>query len=73
MVKNCKKEELSNENKGRILGLHESGLSQRAIALKIPCGKSTVYDVLKKYRQTGSIKNRKRSGHPQATTTSQDK
>lgn len=73
MVKNCKKEELSNENKGRILGLREAGWSYRAIALKIPCGKSTVCDVLKKYRQTGSIKNLKRSGRPRVTTTSQDK
>jgi transposase len=68
-----KKKELSQEDRGRILAYHDSGLSERQIAQKIPCSKGTVGYVLKKKATFGTTENRPRSGRPRATTSAQDK
>lgn len=59
-----KRSELSTAVKNIIIEMLKSGFTRRKIgvALKIP--KSTVIDVCKKYLDTGSVENKKRSGRP---------
>lgn len=73
MGKKVKKKELTEEQRGTIIGLHKAGWSYGRIAAFIPCGKSTVKDTVKKKEKTGSVKNLPRSGRPRVTTPSQDK
>lgn len=73
MGKKVKTKELSEEQRGIIVGLEVAGWSYSRIAAHMGCGKSAVSKLLKKYRETGSVKNLKRSGRPRATTPSQDK
>ena len=72
MVKNKKKRELNDLEKGMILAYHDMGLSERQITEKVGCGKTTVHDLLVKKEETGSTDNRP-SGRPRATTSAQDK
>ncbi len=39
-------------------------MSQREIAVKVDCAHSTVHDTLIKYRETGDIEDRERTGRP---------
>jgi DNA invertase Pin-like site-specific DNA recombinase len=57
---------LSPSKRGDIIGLVESGLSQRAIAARLGIGKGTVYDAIKRQRLHGTQKTRPRSGRPKS-------
>ena len=48
MGKKVKRRELTEEERGMILGLNKAGWSLRRIATEMKCGKSTVEDLLKK-------------------------
>lgn len=56
--------------RGRIVELHELGLSSRQIAKKYHCSHSTVLDILRRYNQTGSCRNRPKPGRPRALSPS---
>lgn len=59
-----KRRELGVDQKELILGLIREGFSQRSIAKYIGKSNSTVSRVIKKYRESGSLENKKRSGRP---------
>jgi len=46
----------------------KQGESQRKVVLKLNMGVSTVNQIVKRYRLTGSIDNRHRSERPEKTT-----
>ena len=48
----------------KVFVLHEEGYSQRQISSKIGYSKTAVTEIIKKFRETGSLEDRKKSGSP---------
>jgi len=44
---------ISTENRGRAIGLLQTGISQREVAQSLHCHQSSVARLLKKYTKTG--------------------
>ena len=63
----------SKDIKLRIIELLTQGISQRRVAEIIGCSQSTISDLRRKYKETGSVTNRKRCGRPRATTRRNDR
>ncbi len=63
-----KKSELTPYQKAQIVTLRQEGLSFREIESRLKVGRSTASDLWKKFQQTGSLINRKRSGRPSMLT-----
>lgn len=59
--------------KWRIIGMRDAGMKQVDIARALTVSQSVVSRLLKKHRETGSVKDRKRSGRPKATTQREDR
>jgi transposase len=49
-----KTKELSTFERGRVIGLHEAGDSERTISSKTGYGKTTIHNIILKYRKTGA-------------------
>jgi len=60
--------EVSQFMRGRVIGMHESGKSERAIAQIMDLTKSTVHNIITRFHQTGSCDVQKRTGRPSAMT-----
>jgi transposase len=67
-----KKSEISQCERHLIIFLYKEGLTQRSIAAKVQKGQSTVGYIIKKFKETGCISNRKRSGRPRKTSKRDD-
>lgn len=65
MVKN---RELSDFERGKVIALYEDGCSERAISQKTGFGKTTVHNIITKYKKTGAITVASRSGRPKILT-----
>lgn len=65
--------ELSAEIRALIIAYHKSGTSNRQIAKKMKIPHATVDYNIKKYRESGSFLNKRRSGRPRATTSADDR
>jgi transposase len=63
-----KKKELTDFERGEIIGLHKGGFSQRKITEILNIPKSTVGDVIKKYNDQGLTTTASRSGRPKILT-----
>lgn len=63
---------LNNDNRNRILGLLDAGMSQVDVARRFHVARSTVVRLLRRYRQTGSVSDRRRTGSPRVTSRRQD-
>jgi transposase len=62
------------ENKRyKIIHLKEEGYSMRQIAAKVPCSLSTVVRTLKRFSETNSIADRRRSGRLRKTSLREDR
>lgn len=59
-----KNNELTAEQRGAIFYLRKNGNSYNQIAETVGCGKTTVYDTLKRHAETGSIDSKPRPGRP---------
>ena len=59
---------ISLENRAKMVVLAEEGYSQTAISLKVGCCRGSVYLILKKFRETGGVKDRKIPGRPRKKT-----
>ncbi|CAK9818393.1 Transposable element Tc1 transposase [Anthophora quadrimaculata] len=66
-----KKSELSLCVRNEIISLHKRGESYRKIGNSLNLSFSTVRNVIKKFKDTGSVENKTRSGRPQALTIRQ--
>ena len=53
--------------------LHEEGYSQRQISSKTGYSKTAVTEIIKKFRETGSLEDRKKSGRPPKLTKDDNK
>ena len=70
---NCKKmPRLNLEERYRILGLLETGISQTAVARRFNVSRSTVVRLVHRFRATGSAADHPRSGAPRVTSQRQD-
>jgi len=59
-----KTKELTNSERGRVIGLYEAGYTERAISEKTGYGKTTIHNIITKYRNTGILTVAPRSGRP---------
>ncbi|CAK9818897.1 hypothetical protein ANTQUA_LOCUS9960 [Anthophora quadrimaculata] len=67
------RKELSTEIHVLIIAYHTTGISNRQIAKKMKLNHATVDYNVKKYRQSGSFLNKKRSARPRVTTSVDDR
>ncbi|CAK9824990.1 Transposable element Tc1 transposase [Anthophora retusa] len=67
------KKELSIETRALIVSHHSIGKSNREIAKLLKLNRRTVDYNVKKYEDTGSLSNKKRSGRPKITTPAEDR
>ena len=63
-----KTKELTDFERGKIISFYEAGDSERAISNKTGYGKTTVHNVITKYREKGAISVASRSGRPKKVT-----
>jgi transposase len=71
----CKQEKmgkLSLENRGRLTGLVDGGMSLRAAARVVGCDHKTVSKWVTRRQQNGNLKDLPRSGRPRVTSAAQD-
>ena len=59
-----KKKELTDFERGRIIGFHESGDSERTIVKKTGYGKTTIHNIIIKFHEFGIISVASRSRRP---------
>ena len=60
----AQRHELSEFDRGRIVGAHDAGMSERAIGEMYGFPKSTVHDIIKAFDEEGLTHARPRSGRP---------
>jgi transposase len=53
--KMVKTKELTDFERGKVIGFYEAGDSERAISRKTGYGKTTIHNIIAKYRETGAI------------------
>lgn len=68
-----KTKELSIETRCMIITQHKMGLSNRKIAKNLKLSYTTVGAIVRKFRDTGTIKNKKLIGRPRKTSTAEDR
>ena len=61
------------ETRTRALVLVEEGYSYRAVGTRLGISHKTVFRIVHKHRQTGSVGDKPRSGRPKSTTPRQDR
>ena len=64
---------MSQIKRGQAVVLHQTGHSQRQIAVLLGCSRGGVANALNRFRETGSHKDRPRPGTPRVTTGRQDR
>lgn len=64
---------LSTDERQRVIGMVQAGMSLRAIARMTNCHHSTIVRLNERYRTTGSARDNLRSGQPRVTTAVQDR
>ena len=64
---------LSTEDRGRAIGYLESGRTVRTVAELFHVSTAIISKLYRRYRQTGSVKDRPRSGRPKVTTLVEDR
>ena len=57
----------------KVIVLHEEGCSQRQISSKTGYSKTAITEIIKKFRETGSLEDRKKSGRPPKLTKDDNK
>ena len=71
--KRSKKPRISIEDRGRILAFQEMGLTYRTIAIRVGGSVGSVHYVLKKKKETGTVKDKPITGRKRATTQRPDR
>jgi len=64
---------LSMEHRARVVVLHEEGNSCNKVAQKMKVARSTVQAIVKKHRETGTVKDREGRGRKKRTTDREDR
>ena len=63
---------LSNENRNRILGLLDAGVSQNEVSRRFNVARSTIVRLIQRVRQTGTVADRPRPGNRRVMSRRQD-
>ena len=63
---------LSNDERNFCLGLIQGGLSIREAARRMHCHPSTISRLVRRFRQTGNVRDGQRNGRPRVTTPAED-
>ena len=63
---------MSNLDRARAIGLSEAGWTKRAIARRFGVTHVTILNLLRKFEETGDVKDRPKSGRPKTTTPIED-
>ena len=63
-----KKAELTDFERGKVIGFHEAGDSERTISKKTGYGKTTIHNIIVKYHETGTVTIASRSDQPKKLT-----
>ena len=63
---------MSNLDRARAVGLSEAGWTTRAIARRFGVSHVTIVKLLRKFQETGDVKDRPKSGRPKTTTAIED-
>lgn len=63
---------LNNQDRGRILGMLESGISQSRVTRRVNVARSTIVRLVRRVNETGSVSDRPRPGAPRVTSMRQD-
>ena len=69
----AKRREIPLEVRNQIVKLHGDGLSLKRISDKVSVPKPTVYSIVRKWKNTGKIKNLPGRGPKSKTTSRQDR
>lgn len=64
-----KTRELTEVERGQIVVLEKQGLSVSAIARQVKCARSTVRMTIKRYKESGSLTNKPKTGRKRKTTS----
>lgn len=64
---------ISNEDRLRVVLKAEQGISHRQIAREMNINRKSVDRIVKKHQETGSVKDRERSGRPKLSTIRDDR
>lgn len=64
---------LTTEQRARAVGMLEAGVNQREVARRMGCSQVTICKLRARFDETGSVKDRPRSGRPAVTTPNQDR
>src|SRR5215467_3103069 len=67
------KKHKSDIEKGKIEAYLDVGMSQVATAKTVDCHRNTVGNLARKLRETGEMKNRRKSGRPHITSEREDR
>jgi len=62
------RKELSTDTKEAIISLYNSGIKQSEISRRLSIPKTTISDILKRFKQRGSVENKSRNGTPRKLT-----
>ena len=69
IIMSKKRAEMTDYQKNIILGMFKSCMKPGKIAKELSIDRSTTYKFLKRYSESGTIKNKKRNGRPPRWTT----
>ena len=64
---------LSVQERMRVVVLNEEGYSMNSIAKRLKMGRRTVQEIVKKYAETGEVKDRLGRGRKKKTSTREDR
>ena len=64
VIMSNRKSEMTNETKNFITEMFKAGRKPSIIATELNINRSTVYKFLKRYKEMGSIENKRRTGRP---------
>ena len=64
---------LSNEQRARAMGMLDAGVDKTVVARQFGVHRSTISRLAEKFRQTNTVNDRPRAGHPHVTTLRQDR
>lgn len=67
-----RKAEISLATRSAIITLHNEGKKLREIASQLKVSLKGVYSTIERYKSTGSLEDRKRTGRSKATTSAED-
>ena len=63
---------LDENQRLRAIGMLHAGLGQNVDAMHFGCHRNTILSLCRRFRQSGSTRDRRRSGRPRVTSRGQD-